>query len=114
MFDQYKAIPLQHKSVLQSALRGHAVSSTISFQTMARMYHLALNGLNGPINETGFHGSTLVAEGVTVSSVTDGKTGVYIQLAKLSNQANLCLTVGQKWVMENYSQAMGNVSALVW
>lgn len=114
MFGQYPYIGKQHIVALESAVRNHSVTTTVNAQLLAQMYRLALDGLKQPITESGFFTSSLRAGNITLSSVTDAKTGLWLQLAKVEGQPNPFLTVGQKWAMEQPVPAHGNVSTVFW
>lgn len=114
MFGHYPFILKQHHVALESAIRSHSVVSGINANLLAAMYKLALAGLDQPVKSEGCYTSTLLTDTATVSSVTDAKTGLWIQLAKVKDQPNAYLTLGQKWAMEQYIPAHGNVSTLMW
>ncbi len=114
MFGHHPYIPPQHAVTLESAIRSHSVISSVNAVLLARMYKLALEGLGKPTQETGFFTSTLQAGTVTLSSVTEAKTGLWLQLAKVAQQSNPYMTLGQKWAMEQLSPAHGNVSTVYW
>jgi len=114
MFGHFPFIQVQHHVALESAIRNHSIVSSISAQMLARMYKLAVEGLKQPVQETGFFTSSLRAGNITLSSVTEAKSGLWLQLAKVEGQPNPYLTVGQKWAMESHSPAHGNVSTLFW
>ena len=113
MFAHYSYIAVQHHVALEASIRNHSVVSGITAPLLAKMYQLAITGLQAPITETGFHTSSLRAGNITLSSVTDAKTGLWLQLAHVEGKANY-LTVGQKWVMEQFVPAHGNVSTILW
>lgn len=114
MFGHYTYILPQHVVALESAIRSHSVVTTVNAPTLARMYQLALDGLKQPVQETGYYCSSLRAGNITMSTVTEAKTGIYIQLATVQGQASPYLTLGQKWAMEQYVPAHGNVSTVFW
>lgn len=114
MFGHYPYIQPQHFVALESAVRNHGVTASVTSQLLARMYKIVLEGLNQPVQETGFHTSSLRAGNITLSSATDAKTGVWIQLALVEGQKNPFITVGQKWAMEQQVPAHGNVSTIFW
>lgn len=114
MFGHYSYIPQQHVVTLESAIRNHSVTTTVNAPTLAKMYQLALDGLKQPVQEPGFHTSSLRAGNVTLSTVTEAKSGIYIQLASVQGQPSNYLTLGQKWAMEQYVPAHGNVSTSFW
>lgn len=114
MFGHYPYIAKQHHVALESAIRNHSVVSNISAPLLARMYQLAVEGLKQPVQGDGFFTSSLRAGNVTLSSVTEAKTGLWLQLAKVEGQPTNYLTVGQKWAMEQYVPAHGNVSTTFW
>ena len=114
MFGHYPYIAKQHHVALESAIRNHSVVSTINAPLLARMYQLALEGLKQPAPGDGFFTSSLRAGNVTLSSVTEAKTGLWLQLAKVEGQPTNYLTLGQKWAMEQYVPAHGNVSTTLW
>ncbi len=114
MFGHHTYILPQHAVALESAIRSHSVISAVNAVLLARMYKLAMDGLKQPTQETGFYTSTLQAGTVTVSSVTEAKNGLWIQLAKVADQSNVYMTIGQKWAMEQFNPAHGNVSTVFW
>jgi len=113
MFGHYPYIAKQHHVALESAIRNHSVVSSINASLLARMYQLAVEGLKSPVQEEGFHTSSLRAGNITLSSVTDAKSGLWLQLAKVEGQSTF-LTLGQKWAMEQFVPAHGNVSTVFW
>lgn len=113
MFAHYPYIAVQHHVALESAIRNHSVVSGITAPLMAKMYQIAINGLQSPATETGFHTSSLRSGNIVLSSVTDAKTGLWLQIARVDGKANY-LTLGQKWVMEQFVPAHGNVSTTLW
>ena len=114
MFGQYTFIQVQHHVALEAAVRNHSIISAATPQILARMYKLALEGLKQPVQETGFYTSSLRARNITLSSVTESKSGLWLQLAKVETQSNPYLTVGQKWAMESFSAPTNNVSTIFW
>ena len=114
MFGHYTFIQKQHHVALEAAIRNHSVVSGINSNLIATLYKLALAGLDQPAKSEGFYMSTLTTETATVSSATDAKTGLWIQLAKVKDQPSVYLTLGQKWAMEQYIPAHGNVSTIMW
>jgi hypothetical protein len=114
MFGHFTYILPQHHVALESAIRSHSVVSSVNAVLLARMYKLAMDGLKQPIQETGYFTSSLRAGNITLSSVTETKSGLWLQLAKVENQAHPYLTLGQKWAQENYSPALGNTSTVFW
>ena len=114
MFDHYPYIAVQHHVALASCIRQHSVVSGATAPLFAKLYKLAQDGLAKPANEPGFLASVLVTTEVTVSTVTDAKTGLYIQLARVQSQTSTYLTVGQKWAMEQLSPQHGNVATTLW
>ena len=114
MFGQYPYIGKQHHVALESTIRNHSVTSSINAQLLAKMYRLALDGLQKPLTQTSFFTSTLHAGTVVLSSVTDIKSGLWLQLAKVENQPDPYLTVGQKWAQETLLPALGNTSTVFW
>lgn len=115
MFHQYTYIAKQHHVALESAIRNHSIVSSISAPLLAKMYELALTGLKQPIQSEGFFTSSIHAAGnITLSSVTEAKTGLWLQLARVEGQSQPYLTVGQKWAMEQYQPVLGNTAAIFW
>ena len=114
MFGHYTYIAKQHIVALESAVRNHSVVSGINGPLLAKMYQVALGGLKAPVQPEGYYTSSLRAGNITLSSVTDAKTGIWLQLAKVEGQAYPYLTLGQKWAMEQYVPAHGNVSTIFW
>jgi hypothetical protein len=114
MFGHYPYIPTQHVVALESAVRNHSVVTTVNAPMLARMYQLALDGLKQPVQETGFFTSSLRAGNVTLSTATEAKSGIYIQLASVTGQPGNYLTIGTKWAMEQFVPAHGNVSTTFW
>jgi len=115
MFGHYPFIAKQHHVALESAIRNHSVVSGINGPLLAKMYQLALDGLKQPaVGGDGFFTSSLRAGNITLSSVTEAKTGLWLQLAKVEGQTGNYLTLGQKWAMEQFVPAHGNVSTTFW
>lgn len=114
MFGHYSYVLPQHHVALESVVRNHSVSTTVTGPLLAKLYRLALDGLVKPVQADGFYTSTLRAGNITLSSVTEVKTGLWLQLAKVENQPNPYLTVGQKWAMEQLMPAQGNVQTVFW
>lgn len=114
MFDHYPHVAVQHKVALESTVRNHSVVSTVNAATLAKMYKLALDGFGSPSKEEGFLSSVLHAGLVTTSAITEAKSGLWLQLARVQNQTGTYLTVGQKWAMEQFVPAHGNVSTTLW
>lgn len=114
MFGHYTYIGKQHHVALESAIRNHSIVTSISAPLLAKMYLLALQGLQSPVAENGFCTSSLRAGNITLSSVTEAKTGLWLQLAKVTDQPSPFLTLGQKWAMESHNQAAGNTSTAFW
>ena len=114
MFGHYTFIPPQHVVALESTVRNHSVVTTVNAPMLAKMYKLALDGLKQPVQETGYFTSSLRAGNITLSTATEAKTGIFIQLASVQGQSGNYLTIGTKWVMENYSAVLGNTSAVFW
>lgn len=114
MFDHYPYVQKQHHVALASTIRSHAVVSTVNATVLAIMYKHALACLDNVVALDGFFSSRLCAEGVTLSSVTEAKTGLWMQLAKLDGKPSLLLTIGQKWAMEQPVPAHGNVATTLW
>jgi len=111
MFGHYTYIAKQHVVALESAVRNH---NTVTGPLLAHLYQLALEGLRAPVTAEGFYTSSLNAGNIILSSVTDAKTGIWLQLARVKDQPNVYLTVGQKWAMEQFVPAHGNVSTIFW
>ena len=114
MFDHYPHVAVQHKVALESCIRQHSVVSGANAPLLAKMYKLALDGMTNAPKEEGFLISLLTDGKIFMSSVTDSKTGLYLQLASVKGQTGNYLTVGQKWAMEQYVPAHGNVSTTLW
>lgn len=115
MFEHFPFIAKQHHVALQSAIRNHSVVSGVNAALLAKMYQLAASGLSGAVKDEAFYTSTMVTTNkITISSVTDAKTGLWLQLAKVEGQAQAYLTLGQKWAMEQLVPAHGNVSTIFW
>ena len=114
MFAQYTYIAQQHHVALESCIRTHSVVSGINAQLLAKMYKLALDGLTQVVKEDGLFISRLTDGNTFLSAVTDSKTGLYIQLATVKGQQTNYLTLGQKWAMEQFSPAHGNVATVLW
>ena len=117
MFAQYPYIAKQHIVALESAIRahGHNISSGLSGSVIAKLYKAALDGIAAQVTVEGLATSRLVTlEKIVVSSATDTKTGVWIQLARVEVGAQPLLTIGQKWSMESGSSQVGNVATAIW
>lgn len=113
MFGHYPFIAKQHVVALEAAVRNH---TTVTGPLLASLYQAALTMLNDPGNITteGMFTSKLITDNVVSSNVTDAKTGIWMQLAKVKGQSGNYLTLGQKWAMEQYVPAHGNVSTIFW
>lgn len=98
MFNRYKFIAPEHHMALQSAVRGRYMSNA---QMMANLYQAAQNALAGQIvsNEHLASNCYTTDKGPQVSTATDAKTGVFVQLVKLGTR--VLMTTGQKWTMES-------------
>lgn len=114
MFDHYPHVAVQHRVALESAIRNHSVVTSVNAPLLAKMYKLALDGLTGTAKEDGFLISKITDGKVVLSSVTDAKTGLYLQLATVQGQTGNYLTFGQKWAVEQFVPAHGNVSTTLW
>jgi hypothetical protein len=114
MFARYTYIDPKHVVPLEATVRNHSIVSAATAPLLAKMYKTALDALSSgePVREEGFAASVLKSETVTLSSVTEAKTGLYIQMAKLDGK--VYMTVGQKWVMEQPNPAHGNVTTSMW
>lgn len=114
MFGHYPYILQQHHVPLESAIRNHSVASQVNAPMLAKLYKLALDGLKQPVQEQGFYTSSLRSGNITLSSATEAKTGLWLQLAKVEGQPSQYLTVGQKWAMENLNPVQGNIQTMFW
>jgi hypothetical protein len=114
MFGHYPYILPQHHVALESAVRNHSVNTTVTAQLLAKLYNLALEGLTKAVQAEGFYTSSLRSSNIMLSSVTEAKTGLWLQLAKVENQPQPYLTLGQKWAMEQLMPAQGNVQTVFW
>ena len=114
MFGHYTHILPQHHVALESAIRNHSVISAANAVLLAKMYKIAIEGLKQPVQEEGYFTSSLCAGNITLSSVTESKTGLWLQLAKVAGQPSPYLTLGQKWAMESLTPALGNTSTVFW
>lgn len=115
MFNQYEYIARQHHVPLEAAIKNHSIVSGINANLLAKMYQLALAGLKQPVQSEGFFTSSIHAAGnITLSSVTEAKTGLWLQLARVEGQPQPYLTVGQKWAMEQYQPVLGNTASIFW
>lgn len=114
MFDHYPHVAVQHKVALESTIRQHSVVNTVNAPTLAKMYKLALDGFTAPTKEEGFLSSVLNTGTVTISAITEAKSGLWLQLARVKDQTGTYLTVGQKWAMEQLSPQHGNVATTLW
>ena len=114
MFAHYKYITPQHVLALESALRNHTVTTSVSAAMLAHLYRVALDNFTTQVKNTACYTSLLVGGKVALSSVTDGKTGIWLQLARVEGQSELYLTVGQKWSMEQPGAAHGGANTFIW
>lgn len=83
---------------LQSAVRGRYVANP---SMMSGLYQSALEALSSKAVSTQ-HTSVncfVTDKGISVSTATDVKTGVFIQLVKVGEK--ITLTTGQKWTIES-------------
>ena len=114
MFLHHKFIAAAHHVPLESAVRNHGpVTST----ALAKLYKLAGDVLQGAQPDSQMEGvyySKYVVGTTSVAVVTDIKSGVYLQLAKLLERPTPLLTVGQKWGAEVVNDAQGNVATVLW
>ena len=117
MFAQHTFIAKQHHVALESTIRNHSVASHLSAQMVVTMYRLALDGLTGPVKADGYAVSilstVLPSPGIKLCAITDVKSGLYLQLAKVGDRQPL-LTLGQKWVMESAVAEHGNIATTLW
>jgi hypothetical protein len=102
MFVQHQFIEEQHKAALESTIRQHA---GITEPFLAKLYKAAFDvytqaELAPPTPGLVF--SRFVNEKHVVASVTDERTGLYLQLAGEIKKPHMGkqLTFGQKWIMQ--------------
>ena len=114
MFEHLTYMPQAHQIALQTAVRNHNMGTGINPGLLGKLYKLALDGLASPAQETGFFTSTLTTEHAVLSTATDTKTGIFIQLARISGQSSPFLTVGLKWAMEGKNEVQGSLATLYW
>lgn len=113
MFAHCSYMPQAHQVALATAIRNHNFGTGISPTLLATLYKLALDGLNSPVAQEGMMTSTLRDAQTTLSSATDSKTGIFIQLSHVPNQQPF-LTAGQKWTVEGMNRTLGNTATMFW
>jgi hypothetical protein len=102
MFVQHQFIEEQHKAALESTIRQHA---GITEPFLAKLYKAALDVYtlaDQAAPQPGLVFSRIANEKHVVASVTDERTGTYLQLAGEIKKPNVGkqLTMGQKWIMQ--------------
>ena len=114
MFDHYPFVLNQHRAALASAVRIHSVVSAATAPILAALYKHALDGLTAPVKADGYYTSTLnTSDEITVSSATDAKSGLWVQLARAGGRLPV-LTIGQKWSMEQFNTMTGSTNTIIW
>ena len=114
MFEHLTYIPQAHQVALRTAIRNHNMGTGINPALLGNLYKAALDGLARPQQAVGVFTSTLATEQAVLSTATDEKTGIYIQLAQTKIHPTPFLTFGQKWAMEGRNLAQGNCATLYW
>lgn len=111
----YPFIDLKHRPVLESIVRVHSV---VTDDMLAKLYEICLKVLHNERidgNDGAFFRSRLVTVELVVATVTDSKTGIYLQLAEaVVGPKDLILTVGAKWVVEQRDVQSGGIRFLNW
>lgn len=120
MFEQYQYIEDAHKFALASTLRKASVLSLtgVTVALLARLYQYAVDGLSSTTIQRPVEGafiSRILSTTHVIATVTDAKTGVYIQLARetAGSPTKAYLTVGAKWTMEQ-RDSLGATNTLTW
>ena len=98
---------------LESTLRNHGVGTQMSAPLLARMYKIAVDGFTKAATVPDYLVSVLVTDKAVLSSVTEAKSGLWLQLARLPT-GTVLLTVGQKWATEQPDSTQHNVATKIW
>lgn len=102
MFIQHEFIEEQHKAALESTIRQH---NGITEQFLAKLYKAAFDVFTQAEQappQPGLVFSRIANEKHAVASVTDERSGLYLQLAGEIKKPHTGkqLTMGQKWIMQ--------------
>jgi len=103
----------QHQVALSTAQRAHAANG-LTPGLLNRLYLAAKRGLDEPVEVEGLVTSTLTGDIGKLSTATDEKLGVYVQMALLTGQKQPTLTVGQKWVQETSNSTLHSTATKFW
>lgn len=115
MFVQHTYIEEPHKSTLEQIIRQHNV---VTESYLAKVYRATLDvflSMNAT-SQPGLIFSRIANEKHVVASVTDERTGFYMQLAgeiKNPNQ-NKQITVGMKWAMQGKAELLSTTATKMW
>jgi hypothetical protein len=115
MFVQHTFIEEPHKSTLEQIIRQHNV---VTESYLAKFYRAAFDTfLNAaPVALSGMVVSRIANDKHVVASVTDERTGFYLQLAgeaKNPNQGKQ-ITVGMKWAMQGKADNLSTTATKMW
>jgi hypothetical protein len=111
---EHSYIPQPHQIVLSTALRGHTLGNGVNPLILAKLYKASLDSFKEPVNERDILTSVLRGDLGNLSTATDMKTGVYVQLAQIPGQSACSITIGRKWAMEGLNKTLGNYSTTYW
>lgn len=114
MFVQHNYIEEQHKSALESTIRQHA---GVTESYLAKLYKAALElfTTENPAPQPGMIYSRITNDKFVVASVTDERTGNYMQLAgEVKSVQGRQITFGQKWIMEGKSDKLSTSATKLW
>ena len=115
MFVQHTYIEDSHKVTLEQVIRQHAV---ITESYLARFYRSALDVFINPKQtaQVGMIFSRIANDKFVVASVTDERTGFYLQLAgEIANPNNgKQITVGTKWAMQGRAELLSTAATKIW
>ncbi len=111
MFNHYRHILPEHHVALTSCVRNHV---TVTAPLLASLYASAQENLQKAKTQTGLLTSHISAGNMVIGTATDANTGFFVQLVKLENNEKPLLTVGAKWVVEQFNAAQGNTATKLW
>jgi len=110
MFARHDYILDQHKVTLSQAIHGH---NFITEPLLARLYRAALDMLeNGKTGQPETMASLIEAKDLRIGAATDERTGTYVWLSVTPKSRYL--TLGQKWIVEQFDPATSTTSSKVW
>jgi len=111
MFVRHDYIHDHHKVTLTQAIHGH---NYITEQMLAKLYRAALDMLESGKTDQAETRASLIngKDDLRIGAATDERTGTYIWLA-VTPKSRL-MTVGQKWVAEQFDPTTQTTSSKVW